>query len=177
MQAGSSAILKKMNRRYDKEKYLQLVADLKNAVPYILLSTDIIVGFPGETEDDFRDTLDVVEQVEYGSAFMFKHSIRSGTKAADMENQVDEKIKSKRLQELIRLQETYTKKTAERFIGKVVEVLVESDNSQGRNAIGKTSQNLPVALQNDEKIKQGEIINVEIREIKSHTLIGTIYRK
>ena len=177
MQAGSSAILKKMNRRYDKEKYLQLVADLKNAVPDILLSTDIIVGFPGETEEDFRDTLDVVEQVEYSSAFMFKYSIRSGTKAADMENQVDEKIKSKRLQELISMQEIYTKKTAERFIGKVVEVLVESDDTQGRNAIGKTSQNLPVALQNDEKIELGAIINVEIREIKSHTLIGTIYRK
>ncbi|MEX1376920.1 MAG: tRNA (N6-isopentenyl adenosine(37)-C2)-methylthiotransferase MiaB [Eubacteriales bacterium] len=177
VQAGSSKILKRMNRRYDKEQYLDLVDRLKKAVPDILLTTDIIVGFPGETDDDFNDTLDIVKKVEFGSAFMFKYSIRTGTKAADMKDQVDEETKSQRLQELLKQQEEYTKKTAEKYIGKIVSVLVESDDTHGRNAIGKTSQNLPVALQAQNEVKLGEIIDVEVKEIKSHTLIGTIYRK
>ncbi len=174
MQSGSTKILNEMNRRYTKEDYLNLCDDLKKAVPEILITTDIIVGFPGETEDDFNDTLDVVNKVEYGSAFMFKYSIRSGTKAADMQNQVDENIKSQRLQELILLQEKYTKKTAQKYVGQTVEVLVESQNTEHRNAIGKTSQNLPVALQTPEKVELGSLVYVKIDEIKAHTLIGKL---
>ena len=174
MQAGSTRILDEMNRRYTKDKYLKLVDDLKKAVPDILITTDIIVGFPGETDEDFQDTLDVVRKVEYGSAFMFKYSRRTGTEAAIMGKQVDEKIKSERLQELLKLQEQYTKKTASAFLDKIVSVLVENDNAENRNIIGKTSQNLPVALETNEKIELGSIINVKVNQIKLHTLIGNI---
>lgn len=177
MQAGSTPILNEMNRRYTKEQYLKLVNDLKTAVPDILITTDIIVGFPGETDDDFNDTLDVVKTVEYGAAFMFKYSKRTGTEAADMDNQVDEKVKSKRLQELLKLQEQYTKKTASKYIDKVVEVLVESNDSSNRNVIGKTPQNLAVALETEEKVELGSIIKVKINQIKTHTLIGNIQKE
>lgn len=177
MQAGSTSILNEMNRQYSKEKYLKLVNELKTAVPDILITTDIIVGFPGETDDDFNDTLDVVKSVEYGSAFMFKYSKRTGTQAAEMANQVDEKVKSDRLQELLKLQEQYTKKTASKYIDKVVEVLVENKDSAQRNVIGKSSQNLPVALEAEETVELGSIIKVKINQIKSHTLIGNIQKE
>ena len=174
VQSGSTKILKEMNRRYTKEGYLKLCDSLKAAIPDILITTDIIVGFPGETEIDFNDTLDVVRSVEYSSAFMFKYSIRTGTKAAGMQAQVDEEIKSKRLQELLLLQENYTKKAAQKYIGETVEVLIESINTEGRNAIGKTSQNLPVALETPRILQMGSIVKVKINEIKAHTLIGNL---
>ena len=174
VQAGSTKILNEMNRGYTKEQYLKLCENLKEAVPDILITTDIIVGFPGETYEDFMDTLDVVKQVEYGSAFMFKYSKRTGTKAAAMENQVDEKVKSQRLQELLKLQEKYTKKTADSYQGKTVSVLVENEDANNLNIIGKTSQNLPVALEKSKELKLGSIVDVNIKYIKTHTLIGNI---
>lgn len=177
VQAGSTSILNEMNRGYTKDQYLKLVNDLKTAVPDILMTTDIIVGFPGETDSDFEDTLDVVRTVEYGSAFMFKYSKRTGTEAAEMYTQVDEKIKSQRLQELLTLQEKYTKKVAGKFVDTTVEVLVEDDDSANRNVIGKTSQNLPVSLETEEKVELGSIIKVKINQIKAHTLIGNIQKE
>jgi len=177
IQSGSTKVLKDMNRGYTKEKYLKLVEDLKKVVPQVLITTDIIVGFPTETDEDFQDTLDVVKTVEYSSAFMFKYSMRTGTQAAVMDSQVDEKTKSKRHQELLQLQELYTKKIAKKFIDVTVEVLVEDDDSSSRNVIGKTSQSLAVALEHEEKIELGEIIKVKINQIKAHTLIGNIQKE
>ena len=130
-----------------------------------LYDTDIIVGFPGETDEDFKDTLDVVGKVQYGSAFMFKYSVRTGTKAADMQAQVNEDVKSDRLQQLLNLQEKYTKQTAKRFLNETVEVLVESTHSEHRNVIGKTSQNLSVALESESPVQAGDLVNVKINEI------------
>ena len=104
VQAGSDRILKKMNRRYTREQYLELVAKLRDAVPGIALTTDIIVGFPGETEEDFLQTLDIVEKVRYDSAFTFIYSPRKGTPAAEMPDQVDEEVKKERIYRLIDLQ-------------------------------------------------------------------------
>ncbi|MBN2878164.1 MAG: tRNA (N6-isopentenyl adenosine(37)-C2)-methylthiotransferase MiaB [Clostridia bacterium] len=174
VQSGSTKILKQMNRGYTKDDYLKLCDNLKSKVGDIILSTDIIVGFPGETDEDFKDTLDVVSRVQYGSAFMFKYSIRTGTKAASMADQVDEDIKSDRLQQLLTLQEKYTKKTAERYLDKTVEVLVESTHTEHRNVVGKTSQNLSVALESECQVQAGDLLNVKINEIKTHTLIGKI---
>ena len=130
MQSGSSRILKIMNRRYDKEKYLELVAKIRNAVPDISLTTDIIVGFPGETEEDFQDTLDVVEKCDFDSAFTFIYSKRSGTPAAKMENQVPEDVVKDRFDRLLALVQEKGRKASSRFEGTVQEILVEEESRE-----------------------------------------------
>ncbi|HOJ47073.1 MAG TPA: tRNA (N6-isopentenyl adenosine(37)-C2)-methylthiotransferase MiaB, partial [Bacillota bacterium] len=125
VQAGSDRILKKMNRRYTREQYLELVAKLRDAVPGIALTTDIIVGFPGETEEDFLQTLDIVEKVRYDSAFTFIYSPRKGTPAAEMPDQVDEEVKKERIYRLIDLQNRISGEINQEIVGSTVEVLVE----------------------------------------------------
>ena len=128
LQSGSDRLLQKMNRHYTKEGYLELVRKIRKAVPDIALSTDIIVGFPGETEEDFAQTMDVVKKVEYDSAFTFIYSKRTGTPAAAMEEQVDEAVVKERFDRLLaKVQEIAAKKAAE-DVGKVEEVLVEEIN-------------------------------------------------
>lgn len=130
LQSGSDRLLQKMNRHYTKEGYLELVRKIRKAVPDIALSTDIIVGFPGETEEDFAQTMDVVEKVEYDSAFTFIYSKRTGTPAAAMEEQVDEAVVKERFDRLLaKVQEIAAKKAAE-DVGKVEEVLVEEINGE-----------------------------------------------
>src|SRR5690606_14855307 len=142
-QSGSSRILKVMNRKYTKEDYLRLVEKIRNRIPDIALTTDIIVGFPGETEEDFNETLELVKKVEYDSAFTFLYSIREGTIAARMENQIPDDIKQERFQRLLdALYPIFYKKNL-KYQDKVVEVLVEevSKNNEkvltGRTRHGK----------------------------------------
>ena len=125
LQAGSDRILAEMNRRYTKAQYLDLVAKIRRQIPQIALSTDLIVGFPTETEEEFLETLEMVRQVEYESAFMFAYSPRVGTKAAAMSGQVPEEVKRNRLNRLIAVQNEVSAKVSKRYLGKTCEVLVE----------------------------------------------------
>ena len=150
MQSGSSRILKIMNRRYDKEKYLELVAKIRNAVPDISLTTDIIVGFPGETEEDFQDTLDVVEKCDFDSAFTFIYSKRSGTPAAAKEDQVPEEVVKDRFDRLLAQVQEIARERSSRFEGTVQEVLVESVNDQDASLVtGRMGNNLLVHFPGD----------------------------
>ena len=129
-QTGSSEILRRMNRGYTKEKYLDLIKLIRKYVPDAAITTDIIVGFPGETEEDFAETLDVVEQVGFTSAFTFIYSKRSGTPAAKMDNQVPLPVKKERLNRLMALQNAKSVACHEQLIGKTVEVLAEGPSKQ-----------------------------------------------
>ena len=125
LQSGSNEILKAMNRGYTKDEYIALAMKIKNKIPDVSLTTDIIVGFPGETEENFLDTLDVVETVKYDSSFMFMYSIRKGTKAADMPNQLDDETKKERLQRLIELQNKTSKELSKEYLGKKLRIFVD----------------------------------------------------
>lgn len=142
LQAGSNAVLKAMNRTYTREHYLELVNKIHSKVPEIGLTTDIIVGFPGETDADFRDTLDIMKQVKYSSAYTFKYSPRPYTKAFKMEDSVSEAEKSARLTELIELQKKHTLFRFRELIGKEVKILVEHESKKDPNEwMGRTSCN------------------------------------
>ena len=142
MQSGSSRILKIMNRHYDKEKYLGLVEKIRTAVPDISLTTDIIVGFPGETEEDFQETLDVVEKSDFDTAFTFIYSKRSGTPAAKMEDQVPEDVVKDRFDRLLKLVQEKGREVSSRFQGEVQEVLVETESKEKGIFTGRTQYNL-----------------------------------
>lgn len=144
MQSGSSRILKIMNRHYDKEKYLGLVEKIRTAVPDISLTTDIIVGFPGETEEDFQETLDVVEKSDFDTAFTFIYSKRSGTPAAKMEDQVPEDVVKERFDRLLKLVQEKGREVSSRFQGEVQEVLVETESKEKGIFTGRTQYNLLV---------------------------------
>jgi tRNA-2-methylthio-N6-dimethylallyladenosine synthase len=159
LQSGSSRILKAMRRTYDRERYLRLVAKLRDAIPGLALGTDVIVGFPGETEDDFRATLEVVEQVRYDSAFTFIYSPRRGTEAADMADQVPEEVKHERLERLVEVvQRIAAERNAER-VGTVQEVLVEGASRTDSSLLrGRTRTNVTVNFAGD--AQAGELVDV-----------------
>ena len=135
VQSGNNEILKKMNRHYTREQYLDRVSRLRKAIPDIGLSTDIIVSFPGETEEQFEDTMSLVKEVRYDSAFTFVYSPRTGTKAAKMEGLIPEEVSSERIQRLISLQETLQQDTLKRFIGQEEEILVEGLSRRSCEAV------------------------------------------
>ena len=132
LQSGSSRILKRMNRKYDKEQYLRLVEDIRRAMPDIALTTDIIVGFPGETEEDFQETMDVVRRVEYDSAFTFLYSKRSGTPAASFADQVPEDVAKERFDRLLKEVQDISAQISGRDVHTVQKVLVEEPDSTKR---------------------------------------------
>jgi tRNA-2-methylthio-N6-dimethylallyladenosine synthase len=172
LQSGSSRLLEKMNRHYTKESYLELVKRIREAVPDISLTTDIIVGFPGETEEDFSHTLDVVEQVRFDSAFTFIYSKRSGTPAAAFEDQISEDVVKERFDRLLkRVQEISSEKTAA-GLGKVEDVLVEEINKQDSSLVtGRTSGNYLVHFPGDSSMI-GKIVPVKLRESKGFYYYG-----
>ena len=173
LQSGSSRLLKIMNRRYTKEQYLALVEKLRNAIPDISLTTDIIVGFPGETEEDFRETLDVVRKVRYDSAFTFIYSRRTGTPAAVMENQVPEDVVKERFDTLLQKVQEISKRTSSRFEGQTMPVLVEQVNEQdSRLLTGRLSNNLLVHFPGTENLI-GKIIDVKLEESKGFYYMGS----
>lgn len=146
LQSGSSRIIGKMNRGYSKEHYLDLVSYIRETMPEATLSTDIIVGFPGETEEDFQDTLDVVRQVGYDLAFMFQYSPREGTKAAGMAEQIPEEVKKERFARLLALQNENSRMRNAEMIGKTYEVLVEAVGEPG-TLLGRTRGNKVISFQ------------------------------
>lgn len=174
LQSGSSEILKVMNRRYDKEKYLALVEKIKKAIPDIGLTTDIIVGFPGETEEDFLETLDVVRKVRYDSAFTFIYSKRTGTPAAAMENQVPEDVVKDRFDRLLKEVQTISQEMTARFEGMVEEVLVEDINDHNSELVtGRMSNNHLVHFPGD-AFMIGKIVKVHLDECKGFYYIGSV---
>ena len=174
LQSGSSEILKVMNRRYDKEKYLALVDKIKKAIPDIGLTTDIIVGFPGETEEDFLETLDVVRKVRYDSAFTFIYSKRTGTPAAAMENQVPEDVVKDRFDRLLKEVQNISQEMTARFEGMVEEVLVEDVNDHNPELVtGRMSNNHLVHFPGDASMI-GKIIKVHLDECKGFYYMGSI---
>jgi tRNA-2-methylthio-N6-dimethylallyladenosine synthase len=171
LQSGSSRLLKVMRRTYDRDRYLRLVAKLREAIPGLALGTDIIVGFPGETEDDFLQTLDVVEQVRYDSAYTFIYSPRHGTEAAALPDQVADEVKHERLERLVEVvQRIAAERNAER-IGSVEEVLVEGSSRTDASLLrGRTRGNVTVNFTGD--TAPGELVDVEIAGATSTTLRG-----
>lgn len=174
LQSGSTKILKAMNRGYTKEQYIALAEKIKERIPEVALTADIIVGFPGETEEDFQDTLDVVQRIQFENCFMFMYSIRRGTKAATMENQIDEDVKKDRLQRLIALQNSCSLEESKTYLGKTVRVLVEGESKKNKEVLsGRTSTNKVVLFKGDKDL-EGKFVNVKINECKTWTLYGEI---
>lgn len=173
VQSGSSRILKIMNRHYDKDQYMALVDKIKKAVPDISLTTDIIVGFPGETEEDFLETMDVVDQVGYDSAFTFIYSKRTGTPAASMENQVPEEQIKDRFDRLLALVQKRARERSARFEGQTKEVLVEGINEQDASLVtGRMDNNILVHFPGDASMI-GKLVSVKLDCCKGFYYIGS----
>lgn len=172
LQSGSTDILQKMNRRYTKEDYLTLVDKIRAAVPDMAITTDIIVGFPGETEEDFLETLDVVEKVRYDSAFTFIYSKRTGTPAAAMENQIPEDVVKDRFDRLLARVQAISAEKAIVYEGKTVDVLVEEQNQHDASLMtGRMSNNSTVHFPGDCSLI-GQIIPVKLEQCKGFYYIG-----
>jgi len=175
LQSGSTKILNAMNRGYTKEEFITLARKIKEKIPDIGLTTDIIVGFPGETEEDFQDTMDVVNEVGFENAFMFMYSKRSGTPAATMAEQVTEQIKSERLQQLMRLQNYKAKEESQKYLGKTVKVLVEGPSRKNPEMLtGRTSTHKIVLFKSSRTDLKGKFVNTKIYEAKTWTLYGEL---
>lgn len=172
VQSGSTEILKQMNRRYTKEQYLELVRKIKTAVPDISLTTDIIVGFPGETEEDFLETIDVVKKVRYDSAFTFIYSKRTGTPAATMENQVPDDDVKDRFDRLLKEVQTISAEVCRIHEGTTQSVLVEALNDHDSSLVtGRLSNNLLVHFKGDSSLI-GKIVDVHLKECKGFYYFG-----
>ena len=174
LQSGSSRILKIMNRHYDKEQYLNIVDKLRKQIPDIAITTDIIVGFPGETEEDFRETMDVVQKVQYDSAFTFIYSRRTGTPAATMDNQVSEDVIKERFDRLLEEVQKISAKKASALEGKVLPALAEELNEHDSTLItGRLDNNSVVHFPGTENMI-GNIYQVRLNECKGFYYIGEI---
>lgn len=172
LQSGSTKLLAKMNRKYTKEQYLNLVAKIKKRIPDVSLTTDIIVGFPGETEEDFSDTLDVVKQAEFDSAYTFIYSKRTGTPAALMEDQIPEEVVKQRFDRLLALIQEISAERTQKHVGTVQSVLVESMNEQDENLVTGRLENNSVVHFKGDKTMIGSIYNVKLLEAKGFYYMG-----
>ena len=174
VQAGSSDVLKRMNRKYTREQYLELVSKLRKAVPDIAISTDIIVGFPGETEEDFRQTLELAEEVRYDSAFTFLYSPRPGTPAAEYEDQIPETVKHERFGRLV---ETMNRISAEKnvaYVGRTCRVLVDGPDKKASGMLnGRTEGFKLVDFEGPEELT-GQMVDVEITGSNTFSLRGRL---
>jgi tRNA-2-methylthio-N6-dimethylallyladenosine synthase len=174
VQSGSNSLLKRMNRHYTKESYLELVDKIRKAMPDISITTDIIVGFPGETEEDFEDTMDVVKKVRYDSAYTFIYSKRTGTPAAKFPDQVPEDVVKDRFNRLLKqVQEDSAYRNAQK-LGNTVDVLVEEQNTQNTELVtGKMDNNSTVHFKGNKELI-GQIVKVHLDEAKGFYYYGTI---
>ncbi|EID85942.1 tRNA-N(6)-(isopentenyl)adenosine-37 thiotransferase enzyme MiaB [Treponema sp. JC4] len=173
VQHGSTAVLKAMNRRYTREQYLDLVSRIKARIPDVSLTTDIMMGFPGETEQDVEDTLDLMRQVKYESAMMYYYNPREGTPAAKME-QLPEQVRKDRLQRVIDLQLEHTHEQMIKRVGSVMKVLVESISRDDKTELlGQTEQHEKVAFKAERSLI-GHFVNVKITELSGNTFRGTL---
>ena len=175
LQSGSTKILQKMHRTYTAEEYRELVAAMRERVPNLAISTDVIVGFCGETEQDFTETCDLMREIRYDSAFMFKYSPREGTLAyRSLDDDVSEEEKGQRLRAIIELQEEISHKINQETIGKSVEVLVEGESRREAGKYQGKTDNFKTTVFPKENAQIGDIVNVKVESASAHTLVGRI---
>ncbi|HEY2093743.1 MAG TPA: tRNA (N6-isopentenyl adenosine(37)-C2)-methylthiotransferase MiaB [Thermoanaerobaculia bacterium] len=175
VQSGSSKILRRMKRLYTRERYLEVIARIREAIPETHFSTDIIVGFPGETEDDFQQTLSLIEEVRYGSLFAFKYSPRPGTPALKIGDAVDDEVASERLTRLFDLHEQIKRERLESYRGRVLPVLYEGPSKHDPAILaGRTDDNWVVNFAGATSAPVGSILGVRIASAKHHTLHGEV---
>ena len=173
MQSGSDRILKAMNRPYSRERYRQIVDDLRRVRPDMYFSTDIIVGFPGETEEDFAQTRELFEACNYDMAYVFKYSIRSGTPAADLGDQIPDEVKERRNAELLAILEANSNRRNATLLGTTQEVLVEGPDKKGIGYMGRTRGNRIVHFAANERLI-GELVPVKINRVSTAVLYGEL---
>ena len=174
VQSGSNRVLKQMNRRYTRENYFDLIKKIRKSLPHVGITTDIMVGFPGETEEDFMDTLDLVRRVKYSSAFCFVYSRRKGTPAYSMENQIPYSVKRDRITRLLACQNEVTKEISQTMVGQCYEVLVEGANFKYQDTMcGRTESGRLVNFKCDDSYI-GKFVTVKIERASSATLWGRI---
>lgn len=174
VQSGNSRVLKRMARKYTRDEYLTLVDKIKKAMPHAVLTTDIIVGFPGETDEEFEDTLSLVREVEFDSAFTFIYSPREGTPSAKWEDNIPPEVKKERLHRLNELQDSISRRKNEQLRGQVVEVLVEGESKKNREVLsGRTRSNKLVNFPGPRDLV-GQLVNVRITEPQTWTLKGEL---
>ncbi len=176
VQAGADRTLAGMRRGYTRDSYLERVAKLRWIVPHLALTTDLIVGFPGETESDFGETLSLMETVRFDGAFAFKYSPRAGTPAATFAEQVPEEVKAERLQRVLALQRSHSLERNRALVGQVVEVLVDRTLSKRESSLlaGRTRQNKIVHFETDRELPEGVLASVEITDATAHHLKGVL---
>ena len=174
LQAGNNKILKRMNRTYTKEDFFNLVNKIRESLPKVGISTDIIVGFPGETESEFQETLNAMEKIKFDSAYTFKYSSRPGTKAAEFEDHVKEFEKQRRLEEVLEMQRKHTLYHNKKYIGNIEMVLVEKESKKSKKQwAGRTDSNKWVVFDKS-NVNIGDIIPVTISKVKGITLHGKV---
>mgnify|MGYP002302457594 CR=1 FL=1 len=173
LQHASGRVLKAMNRRGDKESLLKLIAHMREKVPGLILRTTLITGFPGETEEDFLETMEVVKEVQYDSAFTFIYSKRSGTPAAKMENQVPEDVVKDRFDRLLALVQEKGRKASSRFEGTVQEILVEEESREKGIFTGRTEYNLLVHFPGCQDLI-GKYVKVKLDTCKGFYYFGSL---
>jgi len=175
LQSGSDRILERMNRGYTRARYLELIAELRETVPDIALSTDLILGFPGETDDDFEQTVDMVERVAYDNVFAFRYSRRPGTPAADMPDQVPDAVKAERNTRILEVATRVGAARSRALEGRVVDILVEGvSRKHAHEATGRTPCNRVVNLDPEGRDLTGEVVPVRIRQALPHSLRGEL---
>ena len=172
LQAGSDRILERMNRTYTRKHFIDLASRMRDRIPGLALSTDMIVGFPGEKEEDFLQTMDVMEQIRFDMAFTFKYSPRPGTKAADFEDSVPEAVKQERLERMIRLQKAHTLERNEAHIGEIHPVLVEKDSRKSTDQHQGRTRSNKIVIFDKAGEQPGDLIEVEITAASGVTLFG-----
>jgi tRNA-2-methylthio-N6-dimethylallyladenosine synthase len=177
LQSGSNKILKAMHRAYTAERYVDLVRRIRRARPGVAITTDIIVGFPGETEDDHKRTRDLVEEIQFDNAFVFRYSPRRNTPAAAMTDQIDERTKEARNQDLLRVVNESTRRAGERLVGQCVEVLCEGPSKTNpARLMGRTRANKIAVFEGDNELI-GELVDVQIERANGFSLCGTPVRR
>src|SRR6266550_1823928 len=175
LQSGSNRVLERMNRGYTRERYLELVAEIRDAVPTMAFSTDLIVGFPGETEADFEQTLGMVERVGYDNVFVFRYSRRPGTPAAAMADQVPDEVKAHRNGRLLEVAERVATERSRRLLGKTLDVLVDGVSKKHASELsGRTRCNRVVNFDGQGRVSVGDVTRVRVTEVLSHSLRGTL---
>ena len=174
VQSGSSKILKLMGRRYTRESYLELFHKIKDTVPGVAISTDIIVGFPGETEEDFLETMSLVEECKYDNAFTFIFSARVGTPAEKLKDDTPLSEKEERLQRLNEVVNKYFLENNEKLVGKVLKVLVEGVSEKKDMYYGYSETNKLINFTSDRELSSGDLVDVEIVDAKTWSLDGKV---
>src|SRR5262249_4958412 len=172
LQSGSNRILKAMHRAYTAEKYVDLVRRIRHAREGVAITTDIIVGFPGETDDDYKHTRNLLEELQFDGAFVFRYSPRRDTSAVGIPDQIDERVKEERNQDLLQIVNESTRRSGERLVGRTVEVLCEGPSkTNSTRLIGRTRTNKIVVFEGNESLI-GEIVDVRVQRANGFSLYG-----